>query len=170
MIAIMPWSILFSRTGFEAHVGQALLLASAWMMLRAQKRPWLLVLSSVLGALAVYTYFSVRFVFPVVLVGIFLFQIEKKHWKKQVLYCIGCLALFGLLVLPMGKSPYYAAMQSLRFSTKNILNNSDFVTATNRLRVRWEYCDVATDISQDVFMAKELLRHFADHLIFHIFL
>ena len=167
MIAIMPWSILFSRTGFEAHVGQALLLASAWMMLRAQKRPWLLVLSSVLGALAVYTYFSVRFVFPVVLVGIFLFQIEKKHWKKQVLYCIGCLALFGLLVLPMGKSPYYAAMQSLRFSTKNILNNTDFVTATNRLRELGGNTVMSRLIyHRDVFMAKELLRHFADHLNF----
>lgn len=167
MVAIMPWSILFSRTGFEAHVGQAFLLASAWIALRAWKRPWLFVLSSLLGAVAVYSYFSVRFVFPVVLVGIFLLQIEKKHWKQQALYCIGCLTLFGLLVLPMANSPYYAAMQSLRFSTKNILNNTDFVAETNRLRELGGNNVVARLIyHRDVFMAKELFRHFADYLNF----
>ena len=79
MVAVMPWSILFSRTGFEAHVGQAFLLASAWIALRAKKQPLLFVLSSVLGAISVYSYFSVRFVFPVVLVGMFLLHAEKKN-------------------------------------------------------------------------------------------
>lgn len=167
MVTIMPWSILFSRTGFEAHIGQAFLLASAWIALRVWKRPWLLVLSSLLGAIAVYSYFSVRFVFPVVLVGIFLFQIEKKHWKQQVLYCVGCLALFGLLVLPMANSPYYTAMQSLRFSTKNILNTTNFVAETNRLRELGGNTVIARLIyHRDVFMAKELIRHFADYLNF----
>lgn len=167
MVAIMPWSVLFSRTGFEAHVGQAFLLASAWITLRARKHPWLLVLSSVLGALSVYSYYSVRFVFPVVLVGIFLFQVKKRHWKKQVLYYIGCLTLFGLLVLPMVSSPYYTAMQSLRFSTKNILNNANVVEETNRLRELGGNSIIARLIyHRDVFTAKELMRHFADYLNF----
>lgn len=167
MVAIMPWSILFSRTGFEAHVGQAFLLASAWIALRAHKHPWLFVLSSVLGAIAVYSYFSVRFVFPVILVGILLFQIEKKHWKQQVMYCIGCLALFGLLVLPMANSPYYTAMQSLRFSTKNILNSTSFVAETNRLRELGGN-DMISRLMyhRNVFMVKELFRHLADHVNF----
>ncbi len=167
MVAIMPWSILFSRTGFEAHVGQAFLLASAWITMRARNHPWLFILSSLLGAIAVYSYFSVRFVFPVVLVGIFLLQIEKKHWKQQVLYCIGCLVLFGLLVLPMAKSSYYAPMQALRFSTKNVFDNTSFVEETNRLREFGGNTVIARLIyHRDIFMAKELVRHLADHLNF----
>ena len=167
MVAIMPWSILFSRAGFEAHVGQAFVLASAWIALLAKKRLWLLSLSSVLGAIAVYSYFSVRFVFPVVLIGIFLFRFEKKHWKKQFLFYVGCLTLFALLILPMANSPYYAPMQSLRFSTKNILDNTDVVAETNRLRELGGNSAVARLLfHRDFFMAKEFARHFADHLNF----
>lgn len=66
VVAVSPWSVMFSRTAFEGHVGQLLLTLSVIVQLLSLRWRWLRFVSPMIGALATYTYFSVRFVWPVV--------------------------------------------------------------------------------------------------------
>src|SRR3990167_5905412 len=56
VIAMAPWSILFSRIGFEGHVGQLLLAMSIWCTLKAKKHWGWSMVAALLGGLATYTY------------------------------------------------------------------------------------------------------------------
>src|SRR6266705_1449855 len=46
LMAISPWSLQFSRVGFEANVGDALNVFAALFFVKALKRPWLFILSA----------------------------------------------------------------------------------------------------------------------------
>ncbi len=68
VMAIAPWSLLFSRTGFEGHLAQFFLGSSLYLAVLSKEKPatskswWQLFFSLALGLLATYTYFSVRFI------------------------------------------------------------------------------------------------------------
>lgn len=133
--AILPWDVLFSRTGFEGHLGQAFVLGSLLIALLVRKKPWFALLSAVVGAVAVYTYYSARFVFPVVYAGAFILQWDKKVWKRSLLWFLGGVAVFLLLLLPMVRSPLYLRSQAFRLSARSILQNQDqHVLYSNMLR------------------------------------
>jgi 4-amino-4-deoxy-L-arabinose transferase-like glycosyltransferase len=164
-VAIMPWSILFSRTGFEAHVGQMLLLVSTYAALRAKNASWMYLVSAVVGAFAVHSYYSVRFVFPVVFVLIFLLQMKKKIWSRGVGWMVGGLVIFFLLLLPMMRSPFYAQMQFIRLSTDNVLTTTAFIEKANHLRALAGDSMISHLVfHRTVFMMEELARHYADFL------
>jgi hypothetical protein len=92
VVATAPWSIIFSRSGFEAHFAQFLLGASVFLQqsglkifnskqdLKFSKIIYFLVLillSIMVGTASIYTYFSVRFVWPIVwIAGFVFFQVE----------------------------------------------------------------------------------------------
>ena len=164
-VAIMPWSILFSRTGFEAHVGQVVFLTSVYAALRAKNASWMYFVSAAVGAFAVYTYYSVRFVFPVVFVLIFLLQMKKKVWKRSACWMVGGLAVFFLLLMPMMQSPLYTQMQFIRLSTENVLSTTAFIEKANLLRALTRDNMISHIVfHRTVFMMEELARHYADFL------
>lgn len=135
VLGLSPWSILFARTGFEANLGQFLLTASTYFALVTSKNPrkklFFYLISVLLGAAAVYSYYSVRFVWPIVFTAvIFLSQLSKtfsisniKHISQII---VPSLALFGLLMLPILYSPHYQASQQFRLSTPSVLNIQEF--------------------------------------------
>jgi len=144
IVAISPWSFLFSRTGFEGHVGQSLLVCSVLALTFSQKNKLWLIISIVLGALATYTYFSVRFVWPVVFIAYqFLsdykapLEIIRAFNKKSCLIFIEqisliavSLLLFFLALVPMTKSSLYAESNRYRLSTESILTQ-DYAARSN---------------------------------------
>jgi 4-amino-4-deoxy-L-arabinose transferase-like glycosyltransferase len=172
VVAIAPWSILFSRTGFEGHVGQFLLATSIWWALLGRRRWWGLPMAAVIGGLATYSYFSVRFVWPVVFSLLsWLWVIDWSQTKKvEIVKHLGTrwifpLALFGLLLIPMLKSPLYADSNRFRLSTDSVLNRSDLVIQSN------VYRELAgnTLVDRLLFhrswlMGRELLLNYADNL------
>ncbi len=174
VVAITPWSIMFSRTGFEGHVGQLLLAISVWLALASRRRWWLVIPSAVIGGLATYSYFSVRFVWPVVfsLISI-LFLVEwttkrahiKDLGKQAVLKLIMPLILFGLMLLPMVRSPLYADSNRFRLSTDSVLTKDHLVIDSN------VYRELAgnTFIDRVLFhrwwlTTRELLLNYSDNL------
>ena len=135
VVAVSPWSILFSRTAFEGHLAQFLVSLSLYFLLR--KKSWLgLTTSVLLGVAATYTYFSVRFVWPPLFLLIYLIKVV--NWQdfnllklvKPLLF----LGLYLLLLLPMFKDPLYPASQQFRYSTKSLMTTNEHILQQNNLR------------------------------------
>lgn len=166
LVAIMPWSLVFSRTGFEGHLGQALVLCSLLFALHV-KRGWKYVIASaILGALAVYTYYSVRFVFPVVFLGALAIQTSKKTWRNIAGFATLGLLVWGALLIPMTKSPLYEASQKFRLSARSVLQQQDsYVEYSNMLREQDNFNVFSRLVHHRLFyLAKALARNYAENL------
>ena len=177
------WSIYFSRTAFEGHIGQALVGLSVYFTFVGRKKwQWYLV-AVLVGALAVYTYYSVRFVWPVVFLGAavlpFLAEqnslvdaVEKinNNWKKVLLrssIVVVSIALFFVLLVPMWNSPYYAASQQFRLSAASILQRDPQVLEANKLRELAGNTPIdRLFFHRDLLTLKLLAEHYSKHLSF----
>jgi hypothetical protein len=129
---------MFSRTGFEGHLAQFLVATSILCLLASHtKRWWLVLLAAVLGSLGTYTYFSVRFVWPVVYLATssWLLWHEFEKWPQlvgdTVKKVILPLVLFSVLLIPMLTSPLYKISTTFRLGTTSILNSADYPLLAN---------------------------------------
>lgn len=134
-LALAPWSILFSRTGFEGHLGQFFITLSAFALLRAVKDPRWYLLTITAGGLAVYSYYSVRFVLPVIWLAT-LWQAKVWQKRSQMIFGLGSLMLWGIFFIPMIRSPLYAPSNQYRLSAENILTDSSLRARVAELRER----------------------------------
>lgn len=99
LLAISPWHIQFSRTGFESNVAVFFIVLGVWLFIRSFTKQYYFFLSAISFACSVYMYRSVHIFLPLfflILGGIF-FK-EVRLYPKKVLF--GGLILFVLLVLP----------------------------------------------------------------------
>jgi hypothetical protein len=175
-VAVAPWSIIFSKTAFEGHIAQAILAGAAVCLLQSKRGLGWLVAATLLGTLATYTYFSVRFVWPAVVLAVFMIQLAHDHRKtigKQALP-ITKLAIqtvvvpllgFAILLLPMVRSPFYADSNRFRLNADSILKMQDWPLISNQYR---EFAGNTT-LDRGIFhrswlMGQELLANYADHL------
>lgn len=99
-IAISPWSIQFSRVGFESHVGTVLNCLSALFFLKAFKKPWVLSLSAIFAGLSIYTYQSEKVFTPLLLFALFLIY-RKEFFALKKKYIISSVLIGILVILPM---------------------------------------------------------------------
>lgn len=151
VMAVSPWSILFSRTAFEGHLAQFFLGAAVYLLLLAKakartKKSWWLFLASILmGLAATYTYFSVRFIWPPLLVLLLWLdltpapQSKSKNGKPltmggKFVRTIFMLSLFLIGLWPMLRSPFYAASEEIRYSTPSLLSIDSPVLMQNQIR------------------------------------
>ncbi|PIR59061.1 MAG: hypothetical protein COU69_01580 [Candidatus Pacebacteria bacterium CG10_big_fil_rev_8_21_14_0_10_56_10] len=175
-VAISPWSITFSRTGFEGHLGQFWLALSVWAMLKSSQRWWWGAVAGVLGALATYSYFSVRFVWPGVLLVVMAVLIWRQLsdataglslsalGRKGTTLILVPTAVFLALLVPMLRSPWYQPSNQFRLSTPSVLN-ANYAVSSNQLR------ELAgnTFVDRLIFhrhwlLLRSLLENVADHL------
>jgi 4-amino-4-deoxy-L-arabinose transferase-like glycosyltransferase len=133
IISFSPWSLLFSRTGFEGHIAQFLVALSLLVVLKSKRRFWLFP-AVFFGVLATYTYFSVRFVWPPAFIGISFLAYNKKNILRGVISTIVGLVLYALLLLPMSQSNLYQASNQFRYSTSSVLNQFDYPVMSNVYR------------------------------------
>ena len=100
LMAISPWSLQFSRIGFEANVGDALNIFAALFFVKGLKKPWLFSLSTLSAALSIYVYQSENVFTPLLmllLVIIYYKDLLKIDKKK-----IGTALIVGIIaILPM---------------------------------------------------------------------
>ncbi len=142
IMAFSPWSLHFSRVGFEAHLAQFLVSCSIWLLLRNDGLYKKTVLAALLGVLATYTYFSVRFVWPVVAATAFvLFEFPDKLRSvglrrsfRAIAPLVMMLTLYAVLLIPLYRSEYYEQSSQLRYSTSSVLNSTDYALQSNELR------------------------------------
>ncbi len=104
-MAISPWSIQFSRVGFEANVGDALNLLMVLFFVKGLKRPWLLFLSAFFAGLGIYVYQSEKVFIPLLALALILifwkklFAINKKYIVSAVILGIIIVAPMALYIL-----------------------------------------------------------------------
>jgi|GEM_PF-400344 len=182
MVAISPWSIMFSRTGFEGHLGQMLLASSLATLLwtLSQKKRSLFWLPAVLGAAATYAYFSVRFVwiglYP--LAGVLLMLVSfleqprhnletGKRYLPDLAQLMAGVLVFLLLLLPLVKSPLYQDSNRFRLGTASVLNNDQLVLESNLYKELAGNTLIDRVIyHRDVLMGRELAKNYSDNLSF----
>lgn len=112
---IMPWSIHFSRIGFESHLSLFWLVLMTYLVIK--KRVFWASLAVILG---IYTYFSLRIIAPILFIVTFLLYSRTK-WKQFFLGLV--LIAFSLVILI--KSPYYASSQQYRLSNDNLVTSTE---------------------------------------------
>ncbi|MBU2632132.1 glycosyltransferase family 39 protein [Patescibacteria group bacterium] len=100
LLAISPWSIQFSRVGFESNVGTVLNMLSALFFLKGLKKPWLLSISALFAGLAIYVYQSEKVFTPLLILALVLIY-RRKLFSLNKKY-IGLAIITGLIVvMPM---------------------------------------------------------------------
>jgi 4-amino-4-deoxy-L-arabinose transferase-like glycosyltransferase len=195
VIAFSPWSLLFSRTAFEGHLAQFFVSLSILFFLWTytsigqirklkigfNRDTFLislkLIIVALIGALATYTYFSVRFVWPVIIIVLQIyFSLKlaanklklKELIKNIILGSLLPLATFFVLLIPMVKSPLYQASNQFRYSTSSILNSQDYALISNGLREQAgnKFIDKFF-FHRHLLMIKELAINYTDHLSFN---
>jgi 4-amino-4-deoxy-L-arabinose transferase-like glycosyltransferase len=174
IVAVSPWSILFSRTAFEGHVGQFFLGLSVYFWLKGKQTKSWLILSGLAGAAAVYCYYSVRFVWPVVILALTLTELWPNVFTIKTIWQSSKHALFLLLVpgvifylslLPLTHSPLASEADRFRLSASSILTMKDWAVVSNQYRAMagnqfWD----RIFYHRHWLMARELLQNYADHL------
>jgi 4-amino-4-deoxy-L-arabinose transferase-like glycosyltransferase len=112
---IMPWSVHFSRIGFESHLSLFWLVLAVYLVIKRR-----VIWGSLAVILGIYTYFSLRIIAPVLFVISFLLY-SRTHIKA---FIIG-LILIGVSLLILVKSPDYYASQQYRLSNDNLITSNE---------------------------------------------
>ncbi len=101
LMAISPWSIQFSRVGFESNVGNVLNILTALFFIKGLKKPWMLFLSAFFAGSAIYVYQSEK-VFTPLLVLVLALIYRKQLFSLSKKYLVSVVLLGLIVVLPMG--------------------------------------------------------------------
>jgi 4-amino-4-deoxy-L-arabinose transferase-like glycosyltransferase len=163
ILAISPWGIQFSRTAFEANVATLLVTIVVYLALKAKNKPSFYLVSAIFGALATYGYFSVRVVFPLVYLLVFAYNLGWKSKKSWSGFLVGMM-IFGGSLIPLIKSPDYAASNQFRLSSRSILNTNDHVVESSTIR-DWQGNSLISRLiyHRDIFLVKRLAENVASH-------
>ena len=98
LLAISPWSLQFSRVGFEANVGDVLnLLAALFFIKVINSKRWFLFVSALFAGLSIYAYQSEKVFTPlfILLLAIIYWRELFKISKKYIFLAI----VFGLIIV-----------------------------------------------------------------------
>lgn len=122
VILATPWHYHFSRIGFESGLSiNLLIIALLFAIYGLFKNKFWLIISSLTSVLCVYSYISARYIAPIFIGSIILFNF-KKAWKSKFVIAIA-ISLFIILQIPISKSPFYFQSQQYRWSAQNILTD-----------------------------------------------
>lgn len=138
IVSISPWSVHFGRIGFESSLSVAFLLLTMIVFLeflQRQKNIYLF-LTAPLAALAVYTYYSLRLILPLLAVALLVifYQQLKRHLLK--VFITG--GAFLLLLIPMLTSPYYQRSQEYRLNNNNLIHHQQVIAESSRYLERYD--------------------------------
>lgn len=100
LLAISPWSIQFSRIGFESNVGNAFNIFAAVFFLKGFKKPWLLSLSAVCAGLSLYIYQTEKIFTPLLMLALAMIY-RKRLLSVGRKYLVVSFVFGVLIVMPM---------------------------------------------------------------------
>lgn len=106
LLAISPWHIQFSRTGFEANVGLFFVILSIWFFLKGLSKSYWYVLSMFIFGISLYFYRSIQLFVPLLLIGNFIIFREElfKKMNRRLLF-LGIM-IFFLIAFPILKESF----------------------------------------------------------------
>ena len=99
LVAVEPWSILFSRAAFEANLALALFLGGIYFVVKSKLSGKLGILGFALVSLSAYAYHAEKILaIPVFIASLYFY---KKTYSKNKKYAIYSLAVGFLILLPL---------------------------------------------------------------------
>lgn len=131
VLALAPWSIHFSRVGFESFAAQFWLTLSIVLLLVSTK--WSLAAAGFFGGITMLSYFSARYVWIPAYLSFSYLQARTLLSKRIIPWIIG-LVLAALMLCWLIFWPSYQTSQSFRLSTSSVLNCCDYALNSNILR------------------------------------
>ncbi len=189
VLGFSPWSIMFSRAGFEGHLAQFLLGLSVLCLVLSRKNKFYLFFASIFGLLATYTYFSVLFVWLGVVVAYWLLielpyhlsssqkaaqsslsnqnkLLLSKLFKSLVIYLVLPIFVYLLGLQFLFRSPFYPSMNHFRLSANSILN-TDYAAESTHLRALSENTLLSKFMyHRHVLLTRQLLKNYSTTLSF----
>jgi hypothetical protein len=146
LYAIEPWTLQFSRGGWEVNLANTLVLAGIWLALRSRKQMILILPSVLFFGLSMYTYHAARLFSPLIgmLLGLWFLvtwvrqiKLKKKKpqhsvWRRFALVLVLTTVLLGLFLYPLLSQLKNPAVSS-RFSDTSIFNDPTPVLTSNAL-------------------------------------
>lgn len=130
LFAISPWSIQFSRVGFEANVALFFTVLSIVFFLYSLKKHKLLILSSISACLSIYSYHTQKLFIPLIFLALFMIFIKDlKLFPKKIIFCFFLVTF--LLVAPLF---LYGPKQAL-FSRYQTTSNQEKLAVSKKATV-----------------------------------
>jgi len=99
-LAILPWSVHFSRGAWEANLALFLLLLSIWLFFKTEKLIACLYFSAIGFALALFTYQSSKMLVPLIMLGL-LFRFGERFKKLPKKHLLLSTIFFLIIALPV---------------------------------------------------------------------
>lgn len=122
LLAISPWSLQFSRAGYEANVAVFFIVLGSYLFLRK-----LLVPSAISFSLSVWTYLTPRIFVPLLVLGLAVIY-AKDLWKKKVVvvlgFMIGIILLFPIIRMSLSPQGQMRATGVSAFANPDDLKKS----------------------------------------------
>ena len=174
VVSLSFWAILFSRTGFEGHLAQLWMGLSMYSLLKSKNNSAFWIVAGVFGSLATWTYYSARFIWPILWFTMVLPQLfstltnhkeRSKLLLKQVLPALGAICIFFSAMYLMVRSPLYPASEVFRLSSDSILNQAPFVAESNLSQFIEGHTFVGRiALHRYLFQAKSFADNFASNM------
>jgi len=101
LLAISPWSIHFSRSGYEANVAVFFIVLGSYLFMKGLLRGRWLILSSLSFSVAIWTYLTPRIFVPLLFVG-FAAIYRRELWKQKI-YVVASAIVACMLLYPIAK-------------------------------------------------------------------
>lgn len=120
LLAISPWSIIFSRTSYETNLAFTFLIISIWSFYKFKQNKQYLILAGIMAALSFLTYHSERVIVPLMFLGLFIKKkniiFDKKNFKTLMVVIILGLILILPTVSLMTTSGFLSRINSLKIN------------------------------------------------------
>lgn len=131
ILSISPWSTHFARIAFESSFSVSFLLLAILFFLKALKhKNFYFLISTFFAVLAVYSYYSLRIIVPLLFVALVLIFFAKIKNKKAWLF--SSVTVFVLSMLPMLNSPYYERSQDYRLNNDNLIRRQRVIAESSQ--------------------------------------
>ncbi len=170
LLAISPWSIQFSRVGFETNVGTAFNILAVLFFLKGLKKSWLLTLPAVFAGLSIYTNQSEK-VFTPLLILILALIYKKRLFSLNKKYIFSAVAVGVIVIMPMAiyllKVPYslVRAKKTSIFSSQTEILKMD-VQKLSRDQANKDKLGIILDNRRIVY-SKTILGGYLSHFDFN---
>lgn len=163
VLAISPWSTHFGRIGLESSLSVAfLLLALLFFFKGLRGKSWLLIVSTFWASLAVYSYYSLRLIVPLLCLGLLVIFWQQVKTKKT--WLLASMIFFVLSMVPMLTSPYYARSQDYRLNNNNLVHHRQAIAESSYYLEKYDSELWARLVyHRYVFVARDFMLNMSEH-------
>lgn len=165
LFAISPWSMGLSRIGIESNVAITIILAALLAFFYSFKKPILLILSSILFSLTLYTYTSYAMFTPLVIVMCAVFYRKELKRFKKTLVISSVIFIISIVPLLLFKSTANVRATQIAF-----FNNVDSIGLLANLNDKRGSCSQVYPVfickitqNKQLVFADTFVRNYLNH-------